>query len=53
MNAEDFYKQIMASKDLQQALEDATDSGDISGFLKANGCDATPEEFTACIAAHS
>ncbi len=53
MNAEDFYKKIMASPDLQQALEDATDNGALAAFLSSNGCTASEDEFTACIASHS
>ena len=53
MTAEEFYKKIMASPDLQQALEDATDNGSIADFLTANGCSASPDEFSSYISEHS
>ncbi len=43
----------MADAGLQAALEKATDSGTVAEFLSANGCTASVDEFTACIAAHS
>ncbi len=53
MTAEEFYKKIMASPELQQALENATDSGSLGAFLSSNGCSASEDEFCACIASHS
>lgn len=52
MNAEEFYKKIMTDKSLQQALEDATDSGTLAAFLSSNGCTASEDEFTACVGSH-
>lgn len=53
MSAEELYNKIMADAGLQAALEKATDSGTVAEFLSANGCTASVDEFTACIAAHS
>ncbi len=53
MSAEEMYNKIMADAGLQAALEKATDSGTVAEFLSANGCTASVDEFTACIAAHS
>lgn len=53
MSAEELYNKIMADKGLQQALEDATDSGTLGDFLTSNGCTASEDEFTACLASHS
>lgn len=53
MSAEEFYTKIMADKGLQQALEDATDSGTLAEFLTANGCSASVDDFTSCLASHT
>ncbi|MCH5291632.1 MAG: hypothetical protein J1D88_07775 [Treponema sp.] len=53
MTAEEFFKKIMGSTDLQQALENATDSGTLDDFLKTNGCSASAAEFTSYISEHS
>ena len=53
MNAEEFYTKIMADTGLQQALEEATDSGKVAEFLTANGCSASLDDFTACLASHT
>ncbi len=53
MSAEELYNKIMADAGLQAALEKATDSGTVADFLTANGCSASPEEFTAYVAEHS
>ncbi len=53
MSAEELYNKIMADAGLQAALEKATDSGTVAEFLSANGCTASVDEFTACVAAHS
>ncbi len=53
MNAEEFYTKVTADAGLQAALEAATDSGKLADFLSSNGCTASEEEFSACVAAHS
>ncbi len=53
MSAEEFYNKIMASTELQQALEAATDSGSLGSFLSSNGCTASEDEFTEYVSAHS
>lgn len=52
MNAEEFYTKVKADAGLQAALEEATDSGTLADFLSANGCTASADEFSACVAAH-
>ncbi|MBQ2314236.1 MAG: hypothetical protein II187_04970 [Treponema sp.] len=52
MNAEEFYQKVIAAPDLEAALESAVDSGTLADFLKANGCTATADEFSACVAQH-
>ena len=52
MSAEELYTKIMADAGLQKALEDATDSGKVAEFLAAQGCSASVDEFTACLASH-
>ncbi len=53
MNAEEFYKKVIASPDLEKALEEATDNGTIDAFLQANGCTASTDDFVSYIASHS
>ncbi|MCR5725776.1 MAG: hypothetical protein K6G80_11895 [Treponema sp.] len=52
MNAEEFYTKIKGDSGLQTALEEAIDNGKLAEFLSANGCTASEEEFSACIASH-
>ena len=52
MSAEELYTKIMSDSGLQQALEEATDSGKLADFLAAQGCSASVDEFTACLASH-
>lgn len=53
MNAQEFYKYIVSNPDLEKALEDAIDSGNLEGFIKEKGCTATAEELTKYIADNS
>ena len=53
MTAEELYNKVKASADLQAALEQATDSGKLGDFLKANGCDASETDFSSYVAEHS
>ena len=46
--AEDFYKEIIASKDLQEELQTVSDEM-LETFLKKHGCDATANDFTAFV----
>ena len=43
--AEEFYKEILASKDLQEALNDITEEMQLEAFLKKHGCNATAKDF--------
>ncbi len=52
MNAEEFYQKVIGAPDLEAALETAVDNGTLADFLKANGCTATADEFSACVAQH-
>ncbi len=52
MSAEELYTKIMSDSGLQQALEEATDGGKLADFLAAQGCSASVDEFTACLASH-
>ena len=53
MSAEELYTKIMSDAGLQSALEEATDSGKVAEFLSAQGCSASVDEFTACLASHN
>lgn len=53
MNAEEFYKKVIADPALEKALEDATDSGTLDDFLKSNGCTASSAEVSSYISEHS
>lgn len=53
MNAEEFYKKVIADPALEKALEDATDAGTLDDFLKANGCTASSAEVCSYISEHS
>ena len=44
---QDLYKEVMASEDLKKAFAQATKENKGADFLKANGCDATEDEFKA------
>lgn len=52
MSAEEFYQKVAADAGLQKALEEATDNGKLAEFLSANGCTASADEFSACLASH-
>ena len=52
MSAEEFYTKIRSDSGLQAALEEATDAGKLAEFLSSNGCTASEDEFTACLASH-
>ena len=49
---EEFYKEIMASKELREELKKASDEM-MEAFLKQHGCDAGAKEFMAFIRAQS
>ena len=53
MNAEELYTKIMSDAGLQKALEEATDGGKVAEFLSAQGCTASVDEFSACLASHN
>lgn len=53
MNAEEFYNKLVSDSALEKGLEDATDSGTLDAFLKANGCSASADEISAYISEHS
>ena len=44
---EDLYKEVMASEELKAAFAQAAKDNKVSDFLKAQGCDATEDEFKA------
>ena len=44
---EDLCKGISTSEELKKAFAQATKENKVADFLKANGCDATEEEFKA------
>ena len=44
---EDLYKEVMASDELKKAFAQAAKDKKVADFLKAQGCDATEEEFKA------
>ena len=44
---EDLCKEISTSEELKKAFAQATKENKVADFLKANGCDATEEEFKA------
>ena len=43
--AEEFYKEILAFKGLQEELKDVTDETQLEAFLKKHGCNATAKDF--------
>lgn len=45
---EEFYKEIAASKELQDELKNASDEM-LDAFLKKHNCDATAGDFTAFV----
>lgn len=53
MSIKDFYDKIVASPDLEKALEEAIDSGKLDDFIKSNGCDGSADELSSYIAEHS
>lgn len=53
MNAEEFYKKVVADPALEKALEEATDGGKLEDFLKSNGCTASAAEVSSYISEHS
>ena len=46
--AEEFYKEIAKSKDLQEELKAVSDEM-LETFLKKHGCNATAKDFTAFV----
>ena len=46
--AEEFYKEIIASKELQEELKAVSDEI-LETFLKNHGCNATAKDFTAFV----
>ena len=44
---EDLYKEVMASDELKAAFAQAAKDKKVADFLKAQGCDATEDEFKA------
>ena len=44
---EDLYKEVMASEELKKAFAQAAKDKKVADFLKAQGCDATEDEFKA------
>ena len=44
---QDLYKEVMASEELKKAFAQAAKDNKVSDFLKAQGCDATEDEFKA------
>lgn len=53
MDTKEFYDKIVASPDLEKALEEAIDGGKLDEFIKANGFTGSADELTAYIADHS
>ena len=45
---EEFYREIAASKELQEELKAASDEM-MKAFLKKHGCDASVKDFTAFV----
>ncbi len=46
---QDLYKEVMASEELKKAFAQAAKDNKVADFLKAQGCEATEEEFKAFI----
>ena len=44
---QDLYTEIMASDELKKAFAQAAKDNKVADFLKAQGCDATEDEFKA------
>ena len=44
---QDLYTEIMASEELKKAFAQAAKDNKVADFLKAQGCDATEDEFKA------
>jgi len=44
---QDLYKEVMASDELKAAVAQAAKDNKVADFLKAQGCDATEDEFKA------
>ena len=44
---EDLYKEVMASEELKKAFAQAAKDKKVADFLKAQGCDASEDEFKA------
>ena len=44
---QDLYTEIVASEELKKAVAQAAKDKRVADFLKAQGCDATEEEFKA------
>ena len=44
---QDLYTEIVASEELKKAVAQAAKDNKVADFLKAQGCDATEDEFKA------
>ena len=44
---QDLYTEVMASEELKKAFAQAAKDNKVADFLKAQGCDATEDEFKA------
>ena len=44
---QELYNEIIGSEELKAAFAEAAKGGKVAEFLKAHGCEATPEELTA------
>ena len=45
----EFIKELTAKKELQDEMSKIKNNEELAAFLKANDCEATPEEFTALV----
>ncbi len=45
----EFIKELTAKKELQEEMSRIKNDDELAAFLKANDCEATPEEFTALV----
>ncbi len=44
---QELYTEIIGSDEMKKAFVEAAKGGKVADFLKANGCEATPEEIKA------
>ncbi len=45
----EFIKELTAKKELQEEMSKIKNNDELAAFLKANDCEATPEEFSALV----